>query len=74
MDSTAGIPIRIGDRIEFELEDLLHDSSIRRVSAQVVRKYPSQAYGLAFDCIDLDFPDIGYTVPYEENFIKINSG
>ena len=67
---------RIGDKIKFELQDELFGGKLRTVKAQIIRKYPKQRGDcceyLAFDCIDLDDPDIHYTIPADEKFISIN--
>jgi len=62
---------RIGDKISFELQDELFGGKLRTVKAQIIRQYP-KSNGLAFDCIDLDDPDIHYTIPADEKFISIN--
>ena len=62
---------RIGDKISFELDDALFEKGVKRVKAQIIRQYP-KSNGLAFDCIDLDEPDIHYTIPADEKFISIN--
>ena len=62
---------RIGDKISFELQDELFKKGIKVVRAQIIRQYP-KSNGLAFDCIDLDEPDIHYTIPADEKFISIN--
>ncbi len=67
---------RIGDKIQFELEDELFEKGTRVVRAQIIRKYP-QPIGkhctiLAFDCIDLDDSSLNYTIPSDERFIQIN--
>jgi hypothetical protein len=62
---------RIGDKISFELQDELFGGKLRMVKAQIIRQYP-KTNGLAFDCIDLDDPDIHYTIPADEKFIQIN--
>ncbi len=78
MSAAAVRKIRIGDKIEFEVEDTLHEKGIRIVKAQVVRQYPKplgrHASFLAIDCIDLDDPDLHYTIPYGEAFIKSDPG
>lgn len=62
---------RIGDKIKFELEDALFEKGIKTVQAQIIRSYPRKL-GLAFDCIDLDDPDIHYTIPADEKYVSIN--
>ena len=62
---------RIGDKISFELQDELFGGKLRMVKAQIIRQYP-KINGLAFDCIDLDEPDIHYTIAADEKFIQIN--
>jgi hypothetical protein len=62
---------RIGDKISFELQDELFGGKLRMVKAQIIRSYPRKL-GLAFDCIDLDDPDVYYTIPADEKFIQIN--
>jgi len=62
---------RIGDKIKFELDDQLFEKGIRTVQAQIIRSYPKMN-GLAFDCIDLDDPDLHYTISADEHFIQIN--
>jgi hypothetical protein len=62
---------RIGDKISFELQDELFKKGIKVVRAQIIRQYP-KTNGLAFDCIDLDDPDIHYTIAADEKFISIN--
>jgi hypothetical protein len=62
---------RIGDKISFELQDELFGGKLRMVKAQIIRQYP-KTNGLAFDCIDLDDPDVYYTIPADEKFISIN--
>ena len=71
-------PPRIGDKVYFEVDDELHDGSVRMVHAKVVRQYPkkkgkNKEY-LAFDCIDLDQKNIYYTVPYDKEFVKTDPG
>ena len=77
MSDATGRKIRIGDKIFFEVEDTLHEKGIRVVNAQVIRSYPQplgkHASALAIDCIDLDNPDLHYTIPYGEAFIKRDS-
>ena len=67
---------RIGDKIEFKLQDELFGGGLRTVQAQIIRQYPKQRGScceyLAFDCIDLDEPGIHYTIPADEKFISIN--
>jgi hypothetical protein len=67
---------RIGDKIKFELEDALFEKGIKTVKAQIIRSYPRQRGDcckyLAFDCIDLDDPDIHYTIAADEKYIQIN--
>ena len=67
---------RIGDKIQFELQDELFEKGLKTVKAQIIRQYPKQRGDcceyLAFDCIDLDDPDIHYTIPADEKFIQIN--
>jgi len=60
----------IGDKISFELQDELFEKGLRTVNAQIIRQYPKRD-GLAFDCIDLDDPDIHYTISADERFIQI---
>ena len=62
---------RIGDKISFELQDELFGGKLRMVKAQIIRQYP-KSNGLAFDCVDLDDPDLHYTIPADEKFISIN--
>ena len=62
---------RIGDKIQFELEDTLFEKGIKTVKAQIIRSYPRKL-GLAFDCIDLTDPDIHYTIAADEKYIQIN--
>ena len=62
---------RIGDKIKFELEDELFEKGLKTVQAQIIRQYP-RTNGLAFDCIDLDDPDIHYTIAADEKYIQIN--
>ena len=62
---------RIGDKIKFELQDELFEKGIKVVKAQIIRQYPKQG-GLSFDCIDLDDPDIHYTIPADEKYIQVN--
>ena len=62
---------RIGDKISFELQDELFGGKLRMVKAQIIRQYP-KTNGLAFDCVDLDDPDLHYTIPADEKFISIN--
>ena len=62
---------RIGDKIKFELDDALFEKGIKTVKAQIIRQYP-RTNGLAFDCIDLDDPDIHYTIAADEKYIQIN--
>ena len=68
---------KVGDKISFELEDQLFDKGIRIVNAQIVRRYP-KALGacceyLAYDCVDLEHPDLCYTISADEKFILDNS-
>ena len=63
--------MRIGDKIKFELQDELFGGKLRTVKAQIIRQYP-RTNGLAFDCIDLDDPDIHYTIAADEKYIQIN--
>ena len=67
---------RIGDKIKFQLEDTLFEKGIKTVKAQIIRSYPRQrgkcCTFLAFDCVDLDDPDVYYTIPADEKFISIN--
>ena len=67
---------RIGDKIEFELQDELFEKGLKTVKAQIIRQYPKKGGDcceyLAFDCIDLDDPDIHYTIPSDEKFISID--
>ena len=67
---------RIGDKIQFELQDELFGGKLRIVKAQIIRSYPKKKGDcceyLAFDCIDLDDPDLHYTIPADEKFIQIN--
>ena len=69
---------RIGDKVYFEVNDELHDGSVRMVHAKIVRQYPKKQGNcceyLAFDCIDLDQKNIFYTVPYDQKFIKTDTG
>ena len=62
---------RIGDKISFELQDELFGGKLRTVKAQIIRQYP-KINGLAFDCIDIEDPDIHYTIPADEKYIQIN--
>ena len=62
---------RIGDKIKFELQDELFKKGLRTVKAQIIRSYPKQN-GLSFDCIDLDDPDLHYTISADEKFISID--
>lgn len=62
---------RIGDKIQFELDDELFEKGIKIVKAQIIRQYPKQG-GLAFDCIDLNDPDLHYTIPSDEKYIQVN--
>ena len=62
---------RIGDKISFELQDELFGGKLRMVKAQIIRQYP-KSNGLAFDCVDLDDPDLHYTIPADEKFISID--
>jgi len=62
---------RIGDKISFELQDELFGGKLRMVKAQIIRQYP-KSNGLAFDCVDLDDPDLHYTIPADEKFISVN--
>ena len=64
--------VRIGDKIKFELDDELFGRGIRTVSARIVRSYP-RTLGLAFDCIDIEEPDIHYTIAADAKFIQINN-
>ena len=67
---------RIGDKIQFELQDELFEKGLRTVKAQIIRQYPKKRGDcceyLAFDCIDLDDPDLHYTIPADEKFISID--
>ena len=67
---------RIGDKIKFELQDELFEHGLKTVSAQVIRSYPRQrgkcCTYLAFDCVDLDDPNLTYTIAADEHFIQIN--
>ena len=67
---------RIGDKIQFELDDALFEKGIKTVKAQIIRSYPKRIGDcceyLAFDCIDLDDSDIHYTIAADEKFIQIN--
>ena len=67
---------RIGDKIQFELQDELFWGKLRTVKAQIIRQYPKKRGDcceyLAFDCIDLDDPDLHYTIPADEKFISID--
>ena len=63
--------MRIGDKIQFELQDELFEKGLKTVQAQIIRQYP-KSNGLAFDCIDLDHPDLHYAIPADEKFIQIN--
>ena len=67
---------RIGDKISFELQDELFGGKLRVVKAQIIRQYPKQRGDcceyLAFDCIDLDDPNIHYTIPSDEKYISID--
>ena len=62
---------RIGDKIQFELQDELFKKGLRTVKAQIIRQY-HKINGLAFDCIDLTDPDIHYTIAADEKYIQIN--
>ena len=62
---------RIGDKIKFELQDELFEKGLRTVKAQIIRSYPKMN-GLSFDCIDLDDPDLHYTISADEKFISID--
>ncbi len=67
---------RIGDKIQFELEDELFEKGLKTVRAQIIRSYPRQrgkcCTYLAFDCVDLDDSSLTYTIPSDESFISIN--
>ena len=69
---------RIGDKVYFEVNDELHENKVRVVHAKIIRQYPKKRGNcceyLAFDCVDLDHKDIYYTVPYDEEFIKTDTG
>ena len=67
---------RIGDKIQFELEDELFEKGLKTVRAQIIRSYPKhrgkhKTY-LAFDCVDLEDSSLTYTIPADESFISIN--
>ena len=67
---------RIGDKVYFEVNDELHENKVRMVHAKIIRQYPKKRGNcceyLAFDCVDLDDPDLHYTIPADEKFISIN--
>lgn len=67
---------RIGDKISFELQDELFGGRLRIVKAQIIRQYRKIRGDcceyLAFDCIDIEDPDIHYTIPADEKYIQIN--
>lgn len=71
-------PPRIGDKVYFEVNDELHENKVRMVHAKIVRQYPKKKGKdkeyLAFDCVDLDQKNIFYTVPYDQKFIKTDTG
>tara|TARA_R110002020_G_scaffold26817_3_gene86691 strand:+ start:231 stop:554 length:324 start_codon:yes stop_codon:yes gene_type:complete len=77
-DMDIRTPPRIGDKVYFEVNDELHENKVRVVHAKVIRQYPKKRGNcceyLAFDCVDLDHKDIYYTVPYDEEFIKTDTG
>jgi len=74
---TQRVP-KIGDKVYFEVGDELHENKVRMVHAKIIRQYPMSkgkcCKYLAFDCVDLDYKDIVYTVPYEKEFIKTDTG
>ena len=67
---------RIGDKIQFELQDELFEKGLRTVKAQIIRQYRKIRGDcceyLAFDCIDIEDPDIHYMIPADEKYIQIN--
>ena len=67
---------RIGDKISFEIQDELFEKGLKTVRAQIIRTYPRQRGNccqyLAYDCIDLDYPDLTYTIAADEHFISVN--
>ncbi len=69
---------KIGDKIYFEIDDHLHEKGVRLVHAKILRLYPKKlgecCEYLAFDCADLDNKDLVYTVPYDQKFIKTDTG
>ncbi len=71
-------PPRIGDKVYFEVDDKLHENKVRMVHAKIIRQYPKKrgkcCEYLAFDCVDLDYKDIYYTVPYDKEFIETDTG
>ena len=74
---TKRVP-KIGDKVYFEVNDELHENKVRMVHAKILRAYPKKrgkcCEYLAFDCIDLDQDNIFYTVTYDQEFIKIDTG
>jgi len=67
---------RIGDKISFELQDELFEQGLKTVRAQIIRSYPKHRGNcctyLAFDCVDLDDPNLHYTLAADEQFVQIN--
>ena len=78
MDKDIHNPPRIGDKVYFEVADELHENNVRMVHAKILRQYPrkmgKRREYLAFDCVDLDQKNIVYTVPYDQKFIKTDTG
>ena len=78
LNKDTGAPPRIGDKVYFEVNDELHENKVRMVHAKIIRQYPKKRGNcceyLAFDCVDLDQKNIYYTVPYDEEFIKTDTG